>query len=104
MSADIEDGIGILNLSSALPSPKEILKQYWGHDSFRPMQEEIISTVMEGKDVLALAAHRGGKSICFQIPTLAAAGICLVISPADCFDERPGGEPEETTYTSPLDT
>jgi len=64
-----------------LPSPKEILKQHWGHDNFRPLQEDIINAVMDGKDVLALLPTGGGKSICFQIPTLAKDGLCLVISP-----------------------
>ena len=64
-----------------LSTPQEILKQHWGHSSFRPLQEEIIATVMEGKDVLALLPTGGGKSICFQIPALAKEGLCLVISP-----------------------
>ncbi len=64
-----------------MPSPQEILKQYWHHDSFRPLQEEIISAVMQGKDALALLPTGGGKSICFQIPALANDGLCLVISP-----------------------
>jgi ATP-dependent DNA helicase RecQ len=64
-----------------LPSPKEILKQHWGHDDFRPLQEDIINAVMDGKDVLALLPTGGGKSICFQIPALAKEGLCLVISP-----------------------
>jgi len=64
-----------------MPSPQELLQQYWGHDAFRPLQEEIISAVMEGKDVLALLPTGGGKSICFQIPALAKDGLCLVISP-----------------------
>jgi ATP-dependent DNA helicase RecQ len=64
-----------------LPTPQEILQQYWGHQSFRPLQEEIISSVMQGKDVLALLPTGGGKSICFQIPGLAKDGLCLVVTP-----------------------
>ncbi|MCW3079975.1 ATP-dependent DNA helicase RecQ [Segetibacter sp.] len=64
-----------------MPLPQEILKQYWGHHFFRPLQEEIINAVMDGKDVLALLPTGGGKSICFQIPALAKEGLCLVISP-----------------------
>lgn len=64
-----------------MPSPQEILQQYWGHHSFRPLQQEIISAAMQGKDALALLPTGGGKSICFQIPALAQDGLCLVISP-----------------------
>ncbi|OKS85519.1 RecQ family ATP-dependent DNA helicase [Mucilaginibacter polytrichastri] len=60
---------------------QEILKQYWNHQYFRPLQEEIISAVLEGKDALALLPTGGGKSVCFQVPALAMPGICLVISP-----------------------
>ena len=59
----------------------EILKQYWGYDSFRPLQEDIINAVLDGKDTLALLPTGGGKSICFQVPALAKDGLCLVISP-----------------------
>ncbi len=59
----------------------EILKQYWGYDSFRPLQEDIINAVLDGKDVLALLPTGGGKSVCFQVPALAKDGLCLVISP-----------------------
>jgi len=62
-------------------SPQQILKQYWGYDNFRPLQEDIINAVLEGKDTLALLPTGGGKSICFQVPSLAKEGICLVISP-----------------------
>ncbi|MBP6022842.1 RecQ family ATP-dependent DNA helicase [Ferruginibacter sp.] len=60
---------------------QQILKQYWGYDAFRPLQEEIITTVLEGKDALALLPTGGGKSICFQVPAMAKDGLCLVVSP-----------------------
>ena len=62
-------------------SSKEILKKYWGFSEFRSLQEEIITTVLEQKDVIALLPTGGGKSICFQVPALAKDGVCLVISP-----------------------
>ena len=64
-----------------MPTPKEILQQYWGYDAFRPLQEEIIQSVLDGKDTLALLPTGGGKSICFQVPVLCMEGVCLVISP-----------------------
>lgn len=59
----------------------QILQKYWKHDSFRSPQDEIIASVLEGKDTFALMPTGGGKSICFQIPALMKEGICLVISP-----------------------
>ncbi len=64
-----------------MSSIHSIVKEYWGYDTFRPLQAEIITAVLEGKDVLALLPTGGGKSICFQVPALAKDGICLVISP-----------------------
>ena len=63
------------------PTPHEILKKYWGYDSFRPLQEDIINSVLLGKDVLALLPTGGGKSICFQVPALCINGLCLVVTP-----------------------
>ena len=60
---------------------RKILLQYWGFSSFRTMQEDIIRSVLEGKDTLALLPTGGGKSICFQVPALAREGLCLVVTP-----------------------
>lgn len=64
-----------------MDKPLHVLKNVWGYTSFRPLQEEIIQTALDGKDVLALLPTGGGKSICFQIPALMKPGLCLVISP-----------------------
>ncbi|MBW4889619.1 RecQ family ATP-dependent DNA helicase [Mucilaginibacter sp. HMF5004] len=60
---------------------QKILKHYWKHDHFRPLQKEIIQSVLLGRDTLALLPTGGGKSVCFQVPALAKEGICIVISP-----------------------
>ena len=59
----------------------EILKEYWGYDSFRPMQEDIVNAALDGKDVLALLPTGGGKSVCFQVPALMKEGIAIVVTP-----------------------
>tara|TARA_R110001583_G_scaffold9203_6_gene43663 strand:- start:1277 stop:3172 length:1896 start_codon:yes stop_codon:yes gene_type:complete len=62
-------------------TPKDILSEYWGYDSFRGSQEEIINAIVNGQDVLGLLPTGGGKSLCFQVPALMKDGICIVISP-----------------------
>ncbi|MEH6759759.1 RecQ family ATP-dependent DNA helicase [Maribacter arcticus] len=62
-------------------TPKDILSKFWGFDSFRGSQEEIINAVINNQDVLGLLPTGGGKSLCFQVPALMKEGICIVISP-----------------------
>ncbi|WP_232516307.1 RecQ family ATP-dependent DNA helicase [Chitinophaga caeni] len=71
----------VLNKEIGLITPVTILKQYWGHPKFRPLQEDIVQAILAGKDTLALLPTGGGKSICFQVPTMMLKGMCLVVSP-----------------------
>lgn len=64
-----------------IQSPLEVLRKYWGHGSFRPKQEEIIRTALDGRDVLAILPTGGGKSVCFQIPAMMKDGIAIVVTP-----------------------
>ena len=64
-----------------MQTPVEVLRKYWGYDSFRPMQEEIVASALEGRDVLAILPTGGGKSICFQVPSLMKEGIAIVVTP-----------------------
>ncbi len=58
-----------------------LLKRFWGYESFRPMQREIITSALDGRDTLAILPTGGGKSVCFQVPALCKDGICIVVSP-----------------------
>jgi len=62
-------------------SPLQILQEYWKYTDFKPLQEDIITSILENNDTLALLPTGGGKSICFQIPAMIKEGICIVISP-----------------------
>ncbi len=62
-------------------TPLEVLKKYWGFESFRPLQQEVINTVMAEKDALVLMPTGGGKSLIYQVPTMAREGMCVVITP-----------------------
>ena len=68
-------------MPSKSPDINQILKSYWHYDQFRPLQEEIIRSVLGGKDTMAILPTGGGKSLCFQVPAMSRPGFCLVISP-----------------------
>jgi len=66
---------------ASLREPADYLKRYYGYDRFRPMQEDIVRSVLSGRDTLVLMPTGGGKSVCFQIPALMMPGVCVVVSP-----------------------
>lgn len=64
-----------------MQKPLDILKRYWGYDSFRGIQRDIIESILSGGDTLGLMPTGGGKSICFQVPALMREGLCIVVTP-----------------------
>ena len=64
-----------------MPDIHQILKTHWGYDSFRALQEDIIQSIISGKDTLGLMPTGGGKSLTFQVPAMAFEGVCVVITP-----------------------
>ncbi|MCF8237112.1 MAG: RecQ family ATP-dependent DNA helicase [Saprospiraceae bacterium] len=80
-AANVIPASGSVLLTISMHTPEEILKSHWGYTSFRPGQKEAISSILAGKDTLALLPTGGGKSICYQIPALLGEGMTLVISP-----------------------
>lgn len=71
----------IVHFCSVIASPADILRNVWGYSAFRPNQEAIVHSLLQGEDTLALLPTGGGKSLCFQVPALCLPGICIVVSP-----------------------
>lgn len=91
-----------------MPAPAELLKKYWGYNRFLPLQEEIIASVLGGRDILAVMATGGGKSLCYQLPAVSAGGLTLVISPLislmkDQVDDLNGRGIPAAAYNSALE-
>ena len=69
------------DLSPRLPEAKKLLKQVWGHSDFRGLQAEVVSEILDGRDVMAVLPTGGGKSVCYQVPAILRQGVGLVVSP-----------------------
>ncbi len=77
---------------------QEILKQYWGFDAFRPLQEDVIISVLAGNHTLALMPTGGGKSLCYQVPAMSQRRNVPGYFSIDRIDERPGREPPQEKH------
>ena len=64
-----------------LPDPQEALRTYFGFDTLRPGQDEIVAAILEGRDTMAIMPTGGGKSLCYQLPALCREGVTIVVSP-----------------------
>ncbi|MCA1803430.1 MAG: DEAD/DEAH box helicase, partial [Rhodothermaceae bacterium] len=70
-----------MNLDEQIVKAKQNLKKFWGYDEFRPGQEDVVKSVLEGRETLVLFPTGGGKSLCYQVPSTVLEGLTVVISP-----------------------